>query len=317
MSPETFDHVVVGAGLRGLAVALRRRRERPDGSLLVVDAAPQAGGRVRTQRSNGFVCELGPFAFAGDAIDPVLACLAHAPRPIEPLPGALRGSRLEAAGLVAIDVVPAPRSFATGNEELPQACRRELGSALRLARAVAAVRPTAHGIEVDLAGEARSTIRCRQLTLALPPEAAAPLLAPFDPQLPAVAEQIPTEHRAVVHLGGTSAGLLALQGYGITVAAGADTPLAEVVYCTRVFPRRALGTRALVRIELRADAADGEDATSALAITELGRLTGTQPAPEFVRVHRTRHRIEDAVTVEYRARIQAVARQWPQVQCVD
>jgi len=46
MDAERFDHVVLGAGLRGLHAALHARRTQPAASLLLVDAAPRAGGRT-------------------------------------------------------------------------------------------------------------------------------------------------------------------------------------------------------------------------------------------------------------------------------
>lgn len=311
MPPERFDHVVLGAGLRGLEAALRWRRERPDASLLAVDAAPRPGGSVRTQRSNGFVCELGPFAFAREEVEPLLALLARAPGLLEPLPGARRGARCDGAGLVPVDVAPLPVSFATGNEELPQACRRELGPALRLGRTAAALRPTADGVEIDLAGEAPGTLLAGRLTMALPLQAVASLLAPFDRQLPLVADRIGAERRAFVHLGGTSPGLRALHGYGIVAAEGAATPMAEAIFCTRVFPRRALGGRALVRVELAppAEAADDDDALTALAVAELERWTGVRAAPDFVRVDRGTAGLEDAAAVECRARLRAITQQ--------
>ncbi|MFO0279249.1 MAG: NAD(P)-binding protein, partial [Planctomycetota bacterium] len=58
-----FDALVLGAGGRGLAAALRLRAAAAASTavpprLLVVDAAPAPGGSIRTQRTNGYVCEL-------------------------------------------------------------------------------------------------------------------------------------------------------------------------------------------------------------------------------------------------------------------
>jgi oxygen-dependent protoporphyrinogen oxidase len=51
---------VVGAGIAGLVVAhtLKARGEE----VLVVEAAPRVGGHIRSERSNGFLCEWGPNA---------------------------------------------------------------------------------------------------------------------------------------------------------------------------------------------------------------------------------------------------------------
>jgi monoamine oxidase len=46
--PDTFDVVIVGAGAAGLGAARHLMAERPDMSLLVLEADSQAGGRART-----------------------------------------------------------------------------------------------------------------------------------------------------------------------------------------------------------------------------------------------------------------------------
>ncbi|MBL8754904.1 MAG: NAD(P)-binding protein, partial [Planctomycetes bacterium] len=51
MHCEPFDHIVLGAGLRGLRAALELRRTTPTANLLVVEAEPAPGGSVRTQRT--------------------------------------------------------------------------------------------------------------------------------------------------------------------------------------------------------------------------------------------------------------------------
>ena len=83
---EFYERIVAGAGRRGLTAALRCRREQPSASLLVVEGAPWPGGSLRTQRTNGYVCELGAFAFAAQELAPLLALLPRAPTPLQSLP---------------------------------------------------------------------------------------------------------------------------------------------------------------------------------------------------------------------------------------
>ena len=57
MSAEDADVVVVGAGLAGLACA--RTLERAGLSVVVLESAPEVGGRVRTELVDGFRCDVG------------------------------------------------------------------------------------------------------------------------------------------------------------------------------------------------------------------------------------------------------------------
>src|SRR5688572_13268855 len=121
---ETFDALVLGGGLRGLLAGLRLRARGK--APLVVEARPAPGGSLRTQRTNGFVCELGAFAFSADELAEPRALLPRLPEPIAAAPGARTGWLRSAAGTTQVAVDPLPLAFRTGNEELVQACRREL-----------------------------------------------------------------------------------------------------------------------------------------------------------------------------------------------
>ena len=154
---ETLDTIVIGAGLRGLRAALAHTAAAPAESLLVIDPLPQPGGSMRTQRTNGYLCELGPFALAAEQLAAATRHLAHAPAAIDALPGADHGHVFDGSSLQRVPIERAPRSFRTGLEELPQACRRALGPALRLGRAATAVTAANGVFTVELELELRES----------------------------------------------------------------------------------------------------------------------------------------------------------------
>jgi protoporphyrinogen oxidase len=299
-SSETFDVVVLGAGLRGLAAALRIRRERTNATLAIVDEAPQPGGSVRTHRTNGFVCELGPFAFGAAELEPITSLLAHPPAPIACQPGARIGTLVSAGGRSELAVDPLPWSFRGGNEDLVQACRRELGAALRLGRAATAVR-WQQGFEVTLGGEVPATLLASELHVALPVRAAGALLGVFDPKLEETAQRVRAAPAAMVFFGGNASDAPTLRGYGILPAPDFASPVREIIFCSEVFPARALPGRFLVRLECEAEADD--DALLALAEAELRRWTATTAPLALHKVHRFAAEIGDGALVECRARL--------------
>src|SRR5690349_13696841 len=67
------DAVVVGAGISGLALANRLRRSGLD--VLVLEAAPRAGGLIRPVPWEGALLEAGPSSFL--ASEPLLALVAE------------------------------------------------------------------------------------------------------------------------------------------------------------------------------------------------------------------------------------------------
>ena len=70
--------VVVGGGIAGLAIAwelLTRPGLLPEGvGVDVLEAAPRAGGNIRTERRDGYLCEWGPTGFLDDAPATLDAC---------------------------------------------------------------------------------------------------------------------------------------------------------------------------------------------------------------------------------------------------
>lgn len=311
-SEPAFDVLVLGAGLRGLRAALGVRRSQPERSLLVVDRAPQPGGSVRTVRTNGFVCEHGPVGFSRDELDATLALLQHAPTPLAAMPGAHTGFVFDGERR-PIDVAELPWSFRTGNEELVQACRRELGSTLRLGREVTAITAAPDGgFRVALAGDPPGELHAHELQIALPLDVTASLLGAFDPALPDVAARLRRERRALVWLGGDASTMPEAQGYGLVPAQGLASPLLEVVFCTQVFAGRALPGRTLVRCEVVAPEGADEAAAIAIADRELRTWTGTkatfglQKATPFVHLHE-----DDGAAIECRSRLRELALRVP------
>jgi protoporphyrinogen oxidase len=302
------DVLVIGAGMSGLAAALRLLRDQPAKRLAVIDSAPQPGGNTRTQRSNGFLCELGPFAFARAEIEPMLELLRHPPAVVEPLPSASHGHVFLGDRLESTAVDPVPVSFRTGAEELVQACRRELGTLLRLGRAATRIEPSGEGFVVTLGGEAPTPVAARRLVLAVPVAAACGLFARFDPALADTAGRVQIEPRGFAFFGGSAHEAAELRGYGIVPADHLDTPLAEVIFCTEVFPGRALPGRFLVRCEL-VGASLARDDTAALttAEAELRRWTGLEAHLGFTKLHRFATEAQDGAFVECRARLQGLS----------
>lgn len=300
-----FERLVLGAGRRGLLAALAAPKE----GLLVVDATFQPGGRMRTTRTNGYVCEHGPFAFRDEELAPWRALLPRAPTPIPALPDAASGfvfdGQLRPTALEAT-----PWAFRTGNEELVQAARHALPNTLRLGRTVTRLELSGGatvGFVVGLGGEVPGTVRGREVVMALPTPVAARLLGPFDPRLAEVGERLRRQARAMVWLGGDEATFPEAVGYGIVPGPDLASPLAEVIFCSRVFPARALPGRFLARCEVVLD--DGSDDAAALAIAEreLRAWTGTRAVFALRKVERFAVDADDGALVECRVRMRDVA----------
>src|SRR2546423_739981 len=55
--------VIVGAGITGLALAFRLRQARPDFAVTLLESEPRPGGKIWTERRDGFQVEIGPNGF--------------------------------------------------------------------------------------------------------------------------------------------------------------------------------------------------------------------------------------------------------------
>ncbi len=57
--------VIIGGGIAGLAAAYRLTRLTPQPRIILLESAPRLGGKIVTERSDGFIIEGGPDSFLG------------------------------------------------------------------------------------------------------------------------------------------------------------------------------------------------------------------------------------------------------------
>jgi oxygen-dependent protoporphyrinogen oxidase len=55
--------VIVGAGISGLSLAFRLRQQAPETTIHVLESSPRIGGKIWTERRDGFLIESGPNGF--------------------------------------------------------------------------------------------------------------------------------------------------------------------------------------------------------------------------------------------------------------
>lgn len=309
----SFDVIVVGAGLRGLHYALRTRAAHPDTNILVVEALPWPGGDVRTQRSNGFTCELGAFAFTRKELEPLLELLSKPPRIMASNEQAKTGWLFDGEQRRSLRVEPEPCSFPTGCEDVVQGYRRELGSCLRLGRAVTQVRPNEDGgFIVTLGGEVPTDLQTSELVLATSATSSARILGGIEPELPQLAEQEQREQRAFVWFGGLSKDAPELHGYGVLPHLKVESPMTEAIFCTQVFANRAMADRFLVRAEITmTELPEDDDEVVRITEAELRRWTLTKARFGFTKVHRFTTSVHDGCQVECRTRVDEIAKRVP------
>ncbi|MFM1873280.1 MAG: hypothetical protein RL398_2702 [Planctomycetota bacterium] len=299
---------VVGAGRRGLLTALAARKSFAAHEFALLDAAPQPGGDDLTRRSNGFGCELGAIGLWPDELAAFAEHLAPLPPRLALDPAAANGALWDGERLHPCPVDPAPATFRGGLEDLWQAARRALGPALRLGRKVTTAARTQDGWELHLGGEVPTVVAARELTLALPVDAAVELLAPYDPALGEVAARLRRRTQALVYLGDRSEAGAAVPGYGIAAHPDLPDPLREVVHCSRAFAPRAMAGRCLLRCELVLDEAEPSDERLVgLARERLAAWLGS-PLPDFgfTLVHRRAELVRDGAYAECKLRLQAL-----------
>lgn len=145
----------------------------------------------------------------------------------------------------------APRgllSFRGGLETLPRALARSLGGAFRPETGVRALTPEGGRWGVET-GSGR--LEAERVILAVPAWAAAPLVAPFDPEAAAALAAIPHPPLAVLHLSWPEAALRRpLRGFGHLVVPDAARRILGAVWSSSLFPGRAPGGRVLLTVFL-------------------------------------------------------------------
>ena len=310
---STFDVIVIGAGLRGLQHTLSTRAKDSATRILLVEAQPWPGSDVRTQRSNGFSCELGPFAFNREELELLLKPLQQPPRIISSNPQAKNGWLFDGEKLRPLRVEPEPCSLPTGSEDVIQSYRRELDTLIRLGRAVTNIRPDeGDGFVLTLGGEVPTDLHAHHVVLATSPTASARMLGGFEPELPHIAEFEKLDQRAFVWLGGVSKDAPELHGYGVLPHPELESPLAEAIYCTEVFPNRAMPERFLIRVEIAMDELPNDDAAlTNIAEVELRRFTTTKARFGFTKVHRFATTLPDGCRAECQSRVNEIAARVP------
>ncbi len=318
--PQSLDHLVVGASLVGMHHALLARSEGR--GVLVVEREPRPGGAVRTLRSEGFRCELGPIALPAEDWRLFSSVLPTPPPSTGLLPGAEQGWVLGRQGLEAAIVDGKPTTGRTGLEDLVGALRRELGRDLRLGRAVQRLLPATpdgRGWRAELGGEVVAHLQADSATLAVPLAAAAELLAPLDAGLQDLLGRLRWNSRSLVFLGfwqdeRTSK---ALSGYGVLL----DPPrngISELIHCSSALPGVTMAGKCLVRIEVEAAIEGTDDAAQARSAEDALRTIHDLQAPlAFWRVHNLAEPIPDSTLIELKARLQSLLSRTPGLAWLD
>src|SRR5262245_24039053 len=68
MVPYNHKRIVIaGAGIAGLSIAWAIKQRAPGVDVVVVERGPRAGGNIRTEHIDGYVCESGPDGFLDSA----------------------------------------------------------------------------------------------------------------------------------------------------------------------------------------------------------------------------------------------------------
>jgi oxygen-dependent protoporphyrinogen oxidase len=82
--------VIAGAGISGLSLAFQL--ERQGASVLVLESAARAGGKIETDRRDGYICERGPASYLdrGNSITPLVHALGIAARVLPAFPAGER-----------------------------------------------------------------------------------------------------------------------------------------------------------------------------------------------------------------------------------
>jgi oxygen-dependent protoporphyrinogen oxidase len=282
--------IVVGAGLAGLSAAHELRRA--GASVLLVDADRRPGGVIQTQHQpGGWVVEAGPDAFLqADSDVPALAAevgiagriiqqgatgsLAWDGRQLAPL------SSGTAAGLLTIDTrgLDLSAGFASFQGGMGELVAALAAVAAPEVAGITGVAPAPDGLR--LAGTGGTILECRGVVLALPPFAAAPLIAALDAAARRVLESIryhPSVNVSLAYRREQVAHPLNTAGF---VASGDTGAVRACTFASSKFAGRAPADHVL----LRAFLAPGSPDPATTAHHALVQILGISGAPLWTRV---------------------------------
>lgn len=198
-----------------------------------------------------------------------------------------RGSGAAAGGKRPRTRLSAP---AGGMEALARALAADLGDALRLDTAVAAVVPGDDGVRIALANGEVELVRTA--VLATPAHVSAGLLRRSAPALATLLADIPYAPVAIVYLGFERAEIAhPLDGFGFLVAEGEDVRVLGTVFESVLWPERAPAGRVLLRCILGGGRdpdvmALDDGALVDVARRDLRRVLGIDAAPVHIHVVR-------------------------------
>jgi protoporphyrinogen oxidase len=264
-----LDHVIgiVGGGLAGLVAAYELTRA--GNPVTLIEGAQRLGGQIRTESVDGFIIEHGAEGYAAGRrpVNRLVADLGITGRLVSQITTSsaiLRGGRLEtipvseAARLTGIQADPADfgpgiASFSRGAEELIGALVAALGhrATLRLGAEAVHLTPKAGGWRLTT-GQ-RDAVDVDGVILAVPPAAAAGLVAPISKRAAELLESFPAVSSVSVSLAcaATAVRLPPEAGGFVSAAGGEPEGFRACEFSSAKFPARAPSGFVLLRAFFR------------------------------------------------------------------
>jgi oxygen-dependent protoporphyrinogen oxidase len=289
---------IVGGGLTGLAVALRR--SRAGDRVTVLEAGPRLGGQLHTVREAGYVVEQGAegYVASSEAVPRLAAECGVADRIVGQLVEqsfAFDGTSLvalgagEAARFLGFQVPRSElgrgiRAFELGMGELVDALVHSLGEdvEIRTSTPVLAVRARPREVELELGPETRETFD--RVVLATSARAAGELLSQTVTAAGALGEANVNSSVTVSLAYARHAVAHPLDGTGFVVAEDSQRDgLRACTFTSSKLPGRAPSDRVLLRAFFRPQPAGanlGDAEWSSRAAAQLGEILGIRTPPE-------------------------------------